>query len=291
MDSDASAPPANNAPRKRRFTPKAPAQRRIQKPAVPKVEKVEDGIDAAQAEELLRRFNEGSVKVKPKFERKVGPVRVVFGQASSSTPSGPFAAHRLANLQNGVKVEKDYKEPWDYYTYYPVTLPLRRPYSGNPEQLDKEEFGQASESLTYDECSLKPASDLGLTVENSEENMLFLQLPKVMPMLKQSPDIECNEKAANSKPSKSVEPSQKACNLDELTAGFMGKMYVYRSGAVKLKLGDTIYDVSSGLDCKFAQDVVAVNTEEKHCCVLGELNKRATLTPDVESFLERLDIE
>ncbi|RDY12826.1 hypothetical protein CR513_02327, partial [Mucuna pruriens] len=28
--------------------------------------------------------------------------------------------------------EKEYKEPWDYYSNYPVTLPLRRPYSRNP---------------------------------------------------------------------------------------------------------------------------------------------------------------
>ncbi|CDP20758.1 unnamed protein product [Coffea canephora] len=36
-------------------------------------------------------------------------------------------------------------KPWDYYTNYPVTLPLRRPYSGDPEHLDQEEFGDASE--------------------------------------------------------------------------------------------------------------------------------------------------
>lgn len=38
----------------------------------------------------------------------------------------------------------------------------------------------------------------------------------------------------------------------------------------------------------FAQDVVAINTEDKHCCVLGELKKRAIITPDVDSALSSM---
>lgn len=39
----------------------------------------------------------------------------------------------------------------------------------------------------------------------------------------------------------------------------------------------------------FAQDVVAINTEDKCCCVLGELKKRAVVTPDVDSALSSMD--
>lgn len=46
--------------------------------------------------------------------------------------------------------------------------------------------------------------------------------------------------------------------------------------------------VSPGLDCVFAQDVVAINTAEKHCCVVGELNKRASITPDVDSVVNSM---
>lgn len=38
--------------------------------------------------------------------------------------------------------------------------------------------------------------------------------------------------------------SRKGCSLEELPEGYMGKMLVYRSGAVKLKMGDVLYDVS-----------------------------------------------
>lgn len=38
--------------------------------------------------------------------------------------------------------------------------------------------------------------------------------------------------------------TNKACTLQELPAGNMGKMLVYKSGAIKLKLGDILYNVS-----------------------------------------------
>ena len=77
--------------------------------------------------------------------------------------------------------------------------------------------------------------------ENPEASMFFLQLPAKLPIVKQSPKSEGPQTAS------STDPADKSCSLDELPAGFMGKMLVYKSGAVKLKLGDTIYDVSRNL--------------------------------------------
>lgn len=80
-----------------------------------------------------------------------------------------------------------------------------------------------------------------------EANMLFLQFPENMPVPKQSVKKEGLETSNTSKPVKGPGASGKACNLNDLPAGFMGKMFVYRSGAVKLKLGDILYDVSMQL--------------------------------------------
>ncbi|XP_016509974.2 uncharacterized protein LOC107827370 [Nicotiana tabacum] len=289
MDSDPLASNTTKAPRKVRFAPKGPP-RRAQKTVLPKPENIEEDVDAAKAEELMQRFNEVSAKVKPKAEKK-GPTQVAFGYGGSSSALksyGPLKGHKkvdssMSNGGTGVQqVQKEYTEPWDYYTNYPMTLPLRRPYSGNPELLDEQEFREASQSLSYDENSIKPAMELGLMEENLEEKMFFIQLPTAMPMLKQSVKTEGSE-ASSSRPSK-----VKAYSMNELPRGFMGKMLVYKSGAVKLKLGETLYDVSPGMDCAFAQDVVAVNTEEKHCSNIGELTKRIIVTPDVDSILDSI---
>ncbi|KAK1377819.1 DNA-directed RNA polymerase III subunit RPC4 [Heracleum sosnowskyi] len=278
-----------NVPRKVRFAPKAPP-RRERKLVLPKVEKFEE-TDAAKAEELMQRFHEASVKVKPKAEQKPKQAQVAFGRdgGSSMKSYGALknsqATRAAGGAASGGREIKEYKEPWDYYTNYPVTLPLRRPYSGDPELLDEEEFGETLENIDDDESSINSAIELGLMEENLEANMLFLQLPENMPVTKQSVK-EGLETSNTSKPVKGSAASRKVCNLNELPAGFMGKMLVYRSGAVKLKLGDILYNVSAGLNNVFAQDAVAINTEEKHCCVVGELNKRAIVSPDLESILD-----
>ncbi|KAL0410429.1 UNVERIFIED_CONTAM: hypothetical protein Slati_3632600 [Sesamum latifolium] len=260
MDPDSLAASTTNAPRKVRFAPKAPPKRE-QKPVVPKAEKIENDLEEAKAEQLLRRLNEASLKGKPKVERKGGADQ---------------------------RIEKEYKEPWDYYTYYPTTLPLRRPYSGNPELLDEEEFAEDPQNSTYDDSAANSALELGLLDENMEDTIFFLQLPSILPTVKQSTNAEVPEADKNANPGKGAEASRKPCRLEDLPAGLMGKMLVYRSGAIKLKLGDTLYDVSAGLNCVFGQDVVAINTEDKHCCNMGEINKRAIITPDTDSMLDAI---
>ncbi|XP_021770331.1 uncharacterized protein LOC110734476 [Chenopodium quinoa] len=275
------------AQRKVRFQPKAPV-RKATKAAVAKTEVIDDA-ETAEAKELVRRFQDG-LTAKPKINKKSEPVqRVAFGYGSS-IPSTQFSAsngnnswHQDKARFSNLRENKEYKEPWNYYSYYPVTLPIRRPYSGNPDILNEEEFGQVS---TFDENMSNPAMELGLMEENSEPRMMFFQLPTTIPMTKQTSATGQDSTSSSKTPSGS-NPIEKAAGLKDLQAGVMGKLLIYKSGAVKLKLGDTLYDASLGSDCTFAQDVVAINSAEKHCCVVGEFNKRAILTPDVDSILDK----
>ncbi|KAI4335232.1 hypothetical protein L6164_013898 [Bauhinia variegata] len=279
---------SGSAPRRKvKFAPRAPP-RRVPKPEV-KAE-VDEDADAVQAKDLLRRFNESAMKAKPKFEKKVASSQIAFGYGgeSASIKSWGGSSSRQGHSFGAGVTEKEYKEPWDYYSYYPVTLPLRRPYSGNPELLDEEEFGEAAESSTYDENSINSAVELGLLEETPEPRMFLLQLPPHLPMIKGSDAAVGQSVTEGSKPAGEAQAAEKPCSLDQLPDGFMGKMLIYKSGKIKLKLGDTLYDVSSGLNCVFAQDVVAVNTAEKHCCVVGELGRHATVTPDTDAILESI---
>lgn len=194
-----------------------------------------------------------------------------------------------------VKKQKEYREPWDYdNSYYPTTLPIRRPRSGDPEVLDKAEF---EEALEYDENSLSSASNLGLLDRDDTPRMLVFMLPSNLPLGRRPTNVNRGGTDGNSNGIKgkpiagsstdrmSGYPLKKDNSLEELPEGYMGKMLVYKSGAVKLKLGDIVYDVSPGCDCSFPQKVVAINVSDKHCCELGEGNKRAVVTPDIDSLL------
>ncbi|CAL1357464.1 unnamed protein product [Linum trigynum] len=278
---------APEPPKKLKFAPKAPP-RRAPKPEV-KAEKVEE-TDAERAMKLMQQFEERSLRGRNKIEKKVQASHVAFGFGGSSTLKS-YGMPKLKSMGNRDQsssfggtatpglAQKEYEEPWDYYSYYPVTLPLRRPYSGNPATLDEQEFGGSGEQPTYDENIPSPAEDLDLLEENVEPSMFFIQLPTMLPVTKRSSTTEGKEVKEKSAPSGGA-----GCRLEELPPGFMGKMLVYKSGAVKLKLGDTIYNVSVGMEGTFAQDIVAINTAEKQCCAVAEIDKRAILIPDVEGI-------
>lgn len=276
------------APRKVRFQPKAQV-RRAPKATAPKKEEIDDA-ESAKANELMRRFQESLAAGKLKIEKKSEPVRVAFGYGGSiagnyNASSGDKLRYQGKAHVSKMKDAKEYKEPWNYYSYYPSTLPLRRPYSGNPNLLDEQEFGQV---FAFDETMSNPALELGLMEEGSEPRMMFLQLPMTIPAMKRAAGAAGQSSTSDSNPSSSANPMIKACGLRDLPAGAMGKMVVYKSGAVKLKLGETLYDVNPGSDCIFSQDVVTINAKEKNCCAVGELQKRAILTPDVDSILDSL---
>ncbi|XP_027356124.1 uncharacterized protein LOC113865631 isoform X2 [Abrus precatorius] len=320
MDSDRSS----SGGRKVKFTPKAPPNRKPKPPASTKTEaNDEQNEDTAQARALLRRWNENIARREPKVERK-SSVEVAFGPGGSSSSLRTYGATKgvesgtssgsaskfFTNEQIGFrrssaanedqndsciidvtddninasarKIKREYKEPWDYdNSYYPTTLPLRKPYSGNPEILDEEEFGEAATSVEYDEKSVNPSAELGL-LKIEQPKMVLFQLP-ILPLAKQSVNNKGKEKVGTLTVSGEATKS-KASALEELPTGYMGKMQVYKSGAIKLKLGETIFDVSPGSKCIFAQAFVAINFAEKHCCVLGELNKRVDVTPDLDSL-------
>lgn len=309
--------PSSPSRTKLKFKPKLP--RRQRRTSVPKTEEINDDTrsnedeEAAQAQMLIHKFNENLRRQVPK--EKKPQVQVAFGPGAPSQPlfirkynvpvhentgsscSGtedtrdddgkifvPPSAARVDGAINplSLKGKRRYKEPWDYHhIYYPNTLPLRPPYSGDPKLLDEAEFGEEARNLEYDETTINPASDLGLLEECDNERLFFFQVPEKLPFLKRSASAKGKERADMSMPSESKSAARKT-SFEELPKGYMGKMLVYRSGAIKLKLGDALYDVSPGSECTFAQDVMAINTAGKDCCAIGELGKRAVVTPDIE---------
>ncbi|KAG9133137.1 hypothetical protein Leryth_023507 [Lithospermum erythrorhizon] len=342
-----------------KFKPNKPSTRKI-KPVSAKIseERVEaDEVADECPQHLIRRVNEHLSRGKSGADKK--PTQVAFGPApkvlrafekpsqvagrsnsvSDSKDSAPGNGQNLLPLPytagkdeafatgvgGGRKKEKKYREPWDYEnSCYPITLPLRRPNSGDPEIphdnyfsyayissigieskiLDEAEFGKATTNLDYDENSIDAASELGLREKMDQQRMFFFQLPSDLPSFRGNAAMrgKTNEPArggqkltggiSNQSKGKEIIDNCNASNTKhnlELSKGFMGKMLVYKSGAVKLKLGEILYDVSPGSDCSFAQHVAAMNTTQKYFCELGELDKRAVVTPDIDSLLESMD--
>lgn len=85
--------------------------------------------------------------------------------------------------------------------------------------------------------------------ENPEASAFFIKLPPVVPMIKNPAKAGSQDVKENSKRPRVSKGVGKLYKLNELPPGLMGKMLVYKSGAVKLKLGNTLYDVRK-INCK-----------------------------------------
>ncbi|OZJ05710.1 hypothetical protein BZG36_01423 [Bifiguratus adelaidae] len=67
--------------------------------------------------------------------------------------------------------------------------------------------------------------------------------------------------------------------------GLIGKLVVFKSGKVKMKFGDVLLDVTSGSECAFLQNIVALDTSNRQAFVMGNVERRFVCMPDVEWLL------
>ncbi|KAJ2367388.1 hypothetical protein H4S02_010293, partial [Coemansia sp. RSA 2611] len=76
-------------------------------------------------------------------------------------------------------------------------------------------------------------------------------------------------------------------NEDALVEGRIGTLVVLKSGAVKIRMGDVLLDVSRGADCQFFRGLMALDGgEDSHAAfLLANVDAVAMCTPDLESIL------
>ncbi|GLT39827.1 hypothetical protein SLA2020_139960 [Shorea laevis] len=316
-------------PRKHRFKPKAPQRNRkpsvakpedgdgdadvadtdklierfndIQRLQRPKVEKkasaqVAFGPGAESSSTSIRKF--GSQRARnAKDTDSVMNIAAAYNEQPISTSSfhslmkedGYEESSTDSINASAPSTKMEYREPWDHDSdYHPITLPLRKPNSGDPELLDEAEFGEEATKAEYDENTINAAEELGL-LDSQEPKLLFLQLPKKLPFDKLSESRKGKEKVDSSALPERSEAVKKRSDLEELPAGYIGKMLVHKSGKIKMKLGEIPYDVFPGSPTVFAQNVAAINTEEKQFCIIGSLDKRAVIAPDIDSILNSVN--
>ncbi|EIN05957.1 hypothetical protein PUNSTDRAFT_106087 [Punctularia strigosozonata HHB-11173 SS5] len=87
-------------------------------------------------------------------------------------------------------------------------------------------------------------------------------------------------------PSQDKKPEQQRV----ITDGVIGQLEVHRSGAVKMRLGSgVVLDVIAATQPSFLQHAVHLDVAKKRVCVLGEVNKRYVVSPDVDLLLQDME--
>jgi len=79
--------------------------------------------------------------------------------------------------------------------------------------------------------------------------------------------------------------------LEPKVDGVIGQLEVHRSGAVKMRLGNGIVmDVTAATQPSFLQHAAYLDMPNKRLSVLGEVNKRFIVSPNVETLLSAMDL-
>lgn len=79
-----------------------------------------------------------------------------------------------------------------------------------------------------------------------------------------------------------------------LPSGEIGKMMVYKSGKVKLQLGDSLLEVSRGVGCLYHQELVGITTDPNHrgrneFNSMGPVLQRLICSLDVSTMLKQIE--
>jgi DNA-directed RNA polymerase III subunit RPC4 len=96
--------------------------------------------------------------------------------------------------------------------------------------------------------------------------MMFMQLPAALPMIGED---------------------DQAIKVGDLPSGYIGKMLVYRSGKVQMKIGDILFDVSIGTPSSCLQQVACISPEDRKAYILGTIKERTIVTPNIEHLLSQ----
>ncbi|KAM5533857.1 hypothetical protein V8D89_012520 [Ganoderma adspersum] len=73
--------------------------------------------------------------------------------------------------------------------------------------------------------------------------------------------------------------------------GVIGQLEIYESGVVKMRMRNGIVmDVTAATQPSFLQHAVRLDSTNKRLCVLGEVNRRFVVTPDLDALLTAMEL-
>ncbi|KAI0352301.1 hypothetical protein OH77DRAFT_798124 [Trametes cingulata] len=233
---------------------------------------------------------------------------------------------RDAGKKKGPKVKKEEKEEAKRKVgVQEEAMDVDRQESPEEEQVNMANAVDLSESEEEEELE-DIIDDFAQTQQEAEEDadvrqerLYFFQFPNPFPIFQapQSENVDMKGKgkaedggsseeggkkvtfAEDTKPpapAAAAAPAAGAAAEDKTAEqakvdGVIGQLEIYESGAVKLRMGNGIVmDVTAATQPSFLQHAVYVDSSNKRLCVLGEVNRRFVVTPDIDTLLSSMEL-
>jgi len=286
---------------KRKFEPRIPSQ-----PHVPKERSTREEIDAdfgPPSPPPLERRQHGKQE---KHQHQRFPATSLSGNAASSSPfsSGPPSGgvktkYSRGSAPHNTSVDGKKMEELDIDPLNPMH-PTNVPFM-DPRVKVKDEPALVPTELD----DLPDISALNIEKRKpfmEEGELAFFQFPSSLPFnssdkdqdpTANNPDINkmSNNNVLNKLSNSNINTGMVtevnfANNMVGIPSGQIGKILIFKSGKMKLQLGEFLYDIRKGVETHFLEQVVTLDAEQKKCVDLGTFTKHFVVVPDLESLLK-----
>ncbi|EZG44844.1 RNA polymerase III RPC4 [Gregarina niphandrodes] len=222
----------------------------------------------------------------------------------SSAVSNKLADMRRGKKRDAKKSREILELSWapedrmhDISLYTPISLP----YVMRGDDENKIATSQRPTMKTVDEANRNARPLLEEDAEEEVRNWTLIQLPTMLPAM----DREAMEQQRDQSELALMDPEEREAALTAkakirhketfdnkylptqlagLPEGYLGDLLVHESGRVTLQIGNHYFDVNTGSDCNFSQEVGCYVDASSEFFFLGSCSKRMIVTPCVEEF-------
>lgn len=171
--------------------------------------------------------------------------------------------YELTHVINDLKVK-------DPNSYTPITIPFQTNVTEENQNVAGEFLNSANE------------------LKEDDDDIYVFQFPRIIPVPLDTQTVAKKEEISTEEP---VIDSNGFLVKNEFQNVFkelprnskIGKLKIYKSGKVKMQIGDVLFDVDSGVNCNFVQELAVVTGDEiSEVAFLGKLREnKLIVTPEL----------
>jgi len=133
-------------------------------------------------------------------------------------------------------------------------------------------------------------------LELQTQSLFSIQFPTPFPTFSPAPDLGSQDTKPPTVPTPSTSSTTGTEQPSESKAsgtvdGVIGQLELYRNGTIRIRMPNGIlFDMKSATQLAFQEQAVILNRADNRLTVLGEIDKRYVVSPDVDALLVAMDV-
>ncbi len=133
----------------------------------------------------------------------------------------------------------------------------------------------------------KTVEDESKTLDLNENDLYLFQMPRIIPVALEEQKRLKAEELEVEEPCYDQHGFLIKNNFENVLKKLpknsaLGKLKIFKSGKIKMQIGNTMYDITAGINCKFAQELGVLFPKSQEAFFLGKIReKKLIVTPEL----------